>query len=104
MSRTFLAMISASVTAGAAIFASGAAAMGMPMGCASGQIVKTTSYVFALDLNGVQQMYTEAQVKSEHPKTGEVMLFGTMSAMGGMTMSSSGVRHLGVHSVVRAER
>jgi hypothetical protein len=77
---------------GANAFAASAA------GCATGQVVKTPSYVFALDIGPVETMYSPAQVKSEHPKSGEVMLSGTMvGGMAGMTMSSSGERHLEVH-------
>ncbi len=92
--RVVQVALTASVLAASAILASGARAMGMPMGCSSGQIVKTKSYVFALDITTVQHMYTQAQVKTEHPKTGEVMLSGMMT---GMSMSSAGERHLEVH-------
>ncbi len=80
----------------AAVAAGGAAAKPGP--CATGQVVKTHSYLFALDLGSVETMYTPAQVKATHPKSGEVMLSGSMtSGMAGMTMSPSGVRHLEVH-------
>jgi hypothetical protein len=59
--------------------------------------MKTKSYVVALDVGPVEQMYTPAQVKTKHPKTGEVMLSGMMSGgMSGMS-TGSGVRHLEVH-------
>src|SRR5579871_4672669 len=68
-----------------------AAAMGTA--CSTGQVVKTKSYVFALSIGPVETMYTPAQVRAKHPKSGEVMLSGTMAAM---HMSSS-ERHLEVH-------
>ena len=60
--------------------------------------MKTSSYVFALDLGPLETMYTRAQVKATHPKTsGEEMLSGSMtSGMAGMTMPS-GQRHLEIH-------
>lgn len=88
-----LAVVSALVASAAVAFSvNGAYAMKAP--CASGQIVKTKSYLFALSIGAVQTMYTQAQVKAKHPKTGEVMLSGKMSAM---NMSSAGERHLEVH-------
>jgi hypothetical protein len=45
-------------------------------------------------------MYTPAQVKSMHPKTGEVMVGGSMGG-GGMSMGK-GTRHLEVHIHSRA--
>ena len=99
MRRGLLVVVPAmSMLVGVAALAGSAHAMGMPMGCSSGQIVKTKSYVFALDIESVQQMYTEAQVKAEHPKTGEVMFSGAMSTM---NMSSAGERHLEVHICTR---
>ena len=61
--------------------------------CSSGQIMKTGPYTFALTIGPAEQMYSAAQVKAKHPKSGEVMLSGTMAAMsmGGST------RHLEVH-------
>ena len=82
--------------AAAAVAAGGAAAKAGP--CATGQVVKTHSYVFALDIGSVETMYTPAEVKAKHPTSGEVMLSGSMtSGMAGMTMSPSGMRHLEVH-------
>ena len=68
--------------------------------CSSGQVLKTKSYVFALTIGPVEQMYTKAQVASQHPNTGEVMLSGKMNGTGGMSgmdMGSSTQRHLEVH-------
>ncbi len=62
--------------------------------------MKTKSYVFALTIGPVEKMYTKAQVASQHPKSGEVMLAGTMTGTGGMSgmdMGSSTQRHLEVH-------
>ncbi|HEY4346230.1 MAG TPA: hypothetical protein VGM80_01475 [Gaiellaceae bacterium] len=90
-------MVSTAAAAAAATLASsGYAASGA---CSSGTVLKSRSYVFALSISGVETMYTPAQVKAKHPKSGEVMLSGTMSGggMSGMDMSSAGQRHLEVH-------
>lgn len=66
--------------------------------CAAGQVVKTHSYVFALELGSVETMYTPAEVRVQHPKSGEVMLSGsTTGGMAAMTTSPSAERHLEVH-------
>jgi hypothetical protein len=66
--------------------------------CASGKQVKTPSYVFALSIGPVETMYTRAEARAQHPKSGEVVLAGqTVTGMAEMTMSSSGQRHLAVH-------
>jgi cytochrome c biogenesis protein CcdA len=67
-------------------------------GCSSGQIVSTASYVIALQIGPAQKMYTAAQVKRLHPKSGELMLAGTMSAM---HMGMASTRHLEVHICTR---
>ena len=59
----------------------------------------TKSYIFKLTIGMSEQMWTQAQVRARHPKTGEVMLMGSMS--GGMSMGGS-ARHLEVHIVSRA--
>lgn len=89
LKHVVLAIIAASIVAAASI----GGATAMAGGCSSGQIMKTGPYTFALTIGPAEQMYTAAQVKSKHPKTGEVMLTGTMAAMsmGGST------RHLEVH-------
>lgn len=80
----------------AAAAAGGAYAKAGP--CATGEVVKTHAYVFALDLGPVETMYTPAEVKAKHPTSGEVMLSGSMTGgMAGMTTSASGQRHLEVH-------
>jgi len=65
-------------------------------GAAVGRNATTKSYSFTLSIGMSEQMWTPAQVKAKHPKTGEVMLKGTMSGMGGMSMGGS-LRHLEVH-------
>jgi hypothetical protein len=46
-----------------------------------------------------EQMWTPAQVKAKHPRTGEVMLMGSMG--GGMSMGGT-QRHVEVHITSRA--
>jgi cation efflux family protein len=61
---------------------------------------ETRSYKPTLDVGPLETMYTEAQVKTMHPKTGEVMVG---SSMGGSGMSmGKGTRHLEVHVYSRA--
>jgi hypothetical protein len=82
--------------AAAALGAVGAAAMSGS--CASGTIAKQGPYVFALSIGPTETMYTPAQVKSKHPKTGEVMLAGKMvGGMAGMDMTTGSQRHLELH-------
>lgn len=86
----------AAILTGAALAQPQGRAAGAP--CSSGQVLKSASYVFALAIGPLEQMYTPAQVAAKHPTSGEVMLSGTMSgAMAGMGMSPSGERHLEVH-------
>ena len=66
---------------------------------APGERATTKSYIFKLSIGMPEQMWTPAQVKAKHPKTGEVMLTGPMD--GGMSMSGS-TRHLEVHIYSRA--
>jgi hypothetical protein len=84
------ALSAAAYGAGGAVAVSGA--------CKTGSISKTGPYVFALTIGPEETMYTQAQVKSKHPKTGEVMLAGKMvGGMAGMDMSTGPQRHLEVH-------
>jgi hypothetical protein len=70
--------------------------------CSSGTVVKTASYVFALSIGPVETMYTPAQVRAQHPRSGEVMLEGQMTTgMAGMTMPATGQKHLEVHICTR---
>ena len=68
-------------------------------GCSGGNGTSTqttASYRFVLRLGMPEKMYTQAQVKKLHPKSGEVMMGGSMG-MAGMTMGASkGSRHLEV--------
>ena len=68
-------------------------------GCKGGtgtSLVATQSYRFQLHIGMPEKMYTAAQVKKLHPKSGEMMVSGDMS-MAGMSMGSSGAsRHLEV--------
>ena len=66
--------------------------------CASGTVAKQGPYVFALSIGPTEAMYTPAEVKSKHPKSGEVMLAGKMvGGMAGMDMTTGPQRHLEVH-------
>ena len=61
----------------------------------------TKSYALTLDVGPMETMYTEAQVKSMHPKSGEVMLEGG-SMNSAMAMKGALERHLEVHVTSRA--
>lgn len=65
------------------------------------QTVMTKSYAFKLTLGMSEQMWTQAQVRAKHPKTGEVMLMGSMG--GAMSMGGTS-RHLEVHITSRATK
>jgi len=68
------------------------------------------SDLFVLDVGPTEAMYTVAQVKKLHPKTGEVMLGGAAMSMpgamaggqGGKGMAAAMQRHLEVHICSRA--
>ena len=68
-------------------------------GCKGGtgtSLVTTPNYRFQLHIGMPEKMYTVAQVKKMHPKSGEMMVSGDMS-MAGMSMgSNSATRHLEV--------
>jgi hypothetical protein len=69
--------------------------------CSAGmgmEIATTSTYRFALHVGMPEMMYTRAQVRKLHPKTGEVMLRGNM--MMGMRMGGN-TRHLEVHICLR---
>ncbi len=62
---------------------------------------KTASYAISLTLGPKETMFTPAEVKAKHLKSGEVMIGGSMA----MDMSSGmggAVRHLEVHITSRA--
>jgi len=93
-----LVMLAAVAVAAGRVAGAGAAAGS----CSSSMVVKTSSYVFALSIGPVETMYTPAQVRASHPKSGEEMLSGQMTGgMAGMTMPSGGQKHLEVHICTR---
>jgi hypothetical protein len=65
----------------------------------SPQTKSTASYVFKLSIGMAEKMWTPAQVRTKHPKTGEVMVMGSMA--GAMSMGGS-QRHVEVHITSRA--
>jgi hypothetical protein len=90
LASTVCALAAAAIGAGGAFATSGS--------CASGTIAKQGQYVFALSIGPTETMYTPAEVKSKHPKSGEVMLAGKMvGGMAGMDMTTGPQRHLEVH-------
>ena len=64
--------------------------------CSSGQVAHTQSYVFALGIGSSEPMYTPAEVKARHLKSGEVMLGGEMAMMGAAPAGQA-VYHVEVH-------
>ena len=68
-------------------------------GCNGGagtSLVATQNYRFQFHIGMPERMYTAAQVKKMHPKSGEMMISGDMT-MAGMSMgSTSATRHLEV--------
>ncbi|HVC79240.1 MAG TPA: hypothetical protein VNL35_01910 [Chloroflexota bacterium] len=65
------------------------------MNAASGILTKTMirgPYKLTLDIGPLEHMYTMAQMKKTHPKTGEVMVSGTMT-MSGMGMNGMKPNH-----------
>jgi hypothetical protein len=93
-------LASAALVAHTAVARTGAAGAA---GCkreAGAQTMVTSSYRFKLRVGPSEKMYTPAQVRRLHPKTGEVMLRGTMMAMGHMSMGES-MRHLEVQICAR---
>jgi hypothetical protein len=75
--------------------ASAAASQASPV-----KTVTTKSYVMRLSLGMSEPMWTPAQAKATHPKSGEIMLTGMM--MGGAMPMGGGQRHLEVHITSRA--
>ena len=65
----------------------------------SPQTKSTHSFVFKLSIGMAERMWTPAEVRSKHPKTGEVMVMGVMG--GAMSMGGS-ERHIEVHITSRA--
>ncbi|MDP9073895.1 MAG: iron transporter [Actinomycetota bacterium] len=70
----------------------------------------TRSYIVQLDIGSIENMYTQAQVDSQHPTGGEVMVRGQMSAVGGAMADMPGMggavtasdRHLEAHICSKA--
>jgi hypothetical protein len=52
----------------------------------------TANYVIVLDVGPPEQMYSQQQVQSDHPTSGEVMLGGAMT-----DVSGPNVRHMEAH-------
>jgi hypothetical protein len=79
------------VSAGVLVACGGATSTAVPppvaQGCTVGSGITahatTKSYIVQLDIGSLEAMYTQAQVDSQHPMGGEVMLRGQMSAVGG---------------------
>src|ERR1700750_1633630 len=95
MRKLILASIVAGLAAGVFGTSGGFAMSGS---CSSGTKATRGHYLFALSIGPEETMYTPAQVKSKHPRSGEVMLAGKMvGGMAGMDMSSGERRHLEVH-------
>ena len=86
----------------AAALAAGAAAMG---GWHYSASQHTATYQVTLNVGPSEAMYTQAQVKAQHPTTGEVMVGGAMGmGNGGHAMGMEGgmTRHLEVHVHLRS--
>jgi hypothetical protein len=99
--RTF-----AGFAAAALLTASGLAVQSAYAAMGSGSVVTESMnagpYSLTLRIGPLEQMYTQAQVKKSHPKSGEVMLRGTM-VMGGMGMGGSMPNHhLELHVYMRS--
>ena len=86
-----------------ALLAASALALVLATTAAAATITKhatTKSYLLTLDVGPGESMYTQAQVKSMHPKSGEVML-GSGAMAGSMAMAGGNERHLEVHVTSR---
>jgi len=99
-----LVMVAAVATAGAALAATATANKRLVTDCSAAMgthIAMTPTYRMAVHVGMPEMMYTPAQVRKLHPKSGEVMLRGKM--MMGMKMGGS-TRHLEVHICLRRNR
>jgi len=95
MRRLFSILVALGLGVVMAAGASAAPRAGAKVGeCSGSMVANTKTYVFAFTLGPFEQMYTPAQAKAKHLKTGEVMVSGQMMAMHG---AMSGQRHLEVH-------
>ena len=90
--------IVAAIAALAPASVSAAGAQSTAVGCnARGAMTwtsMTASYRVQLHIGMPEKMYTPAQVKKLHPKSGEVMLGGMMGMDSGMSMGGSSMHHL----------
>jgi 5-hydroxyisourate hydrolase-like protein (transthyretin family) len=67
------------------------------------QTTQAGPYRLILMIGPLEKMYTQAQVKQSHPKSGEVMIRGTMVMGGmGMTMGDAPNHHLEVHVLLKS--
>ena len=69
------------------------------------RVTTTGTYVMASVAGPNEAMYTTSQVKTHHPKSGEIMVSGQMTGMGGSSMSmgsASLMRHVEVHICSKA--
>jgi hypothetical protein len=64
---------------------------------------KTASYSLTLVVGPMEAMYTQAQVGSMHPKSGEVMVRGSMTGGSMSAMKGESERHLELHVRSRAK-
>jgi hypothetical protein len=97
-------VFAAVATAASALAATAPASKRLVTDCSAGRgvhIATTSTYRMALHVGMPEMMYTAAQVRKLHPKSGEVMLRGKM--MMGMKMGGS-TRHLEVHICMRENR
>ena len=72
--------------------APGSSPGGSCQGSSGAASATTASYVMVLDVGPPEVMYSQDQVASQHPTTGEVMLGGSMSMVSG-----ADVHHLEAH-------
>src|SRR4051812_45654154 len=76
--RVRLVVLSALLVAASALAAPALANPAKASACSSGSTARTSSYMFALKLGPREHMYSPAQVQSSKPKSGQVMLGGSM--------------------------
>jgi hypothetical protein len=95
-SRVNLALVAPALVA---LVACGQQQRAASSGCATGagitRAAVTQDYRYLLSVGPTETMYTRAQNEAKHPKTGEVMLRGTMAMS--MKMAANVARHLEVH-------
>jgi hypothetical protein len=99
-----LVAVAAVAAVASAMAATAPASRRLVKDCSAGKgvhIATTPTYRMAVHVGMPEMMYTPAQVRKLHPKSGEVMLRGNM--MMGMKMGGS-TRHLEVHICLRENR